>query len=457
MRKVGILLSIVLILSLIACSGGQSTAPAKKEEPPAKAAAAQKPAEKAQPAQQAAKPAEKATPAGKPAAKAPRTIKLGGTVPATGPQSNEWGPVAKKFIEEWAKLVNEQGGVYVKEYDAKLPVEVVVYDDTSNPDRSVELYEKLGNVDKVDFFFGPASSPITIRASTVAERLKIPMVTSEGNSPTIFARGLQWMVGADSLATFWSENYFKVLKQAIDSGTAKLSTIAYVIEDTPHTKDVAEGARQLAPKLAGLKEVGAEVVPPNTNDFAGVIGKLKGLNPDVVYVGAWAGPSVGFVKQANDLGLDPKELHVIQAHMNGMRFSKDVGSKLADNITSETHDGPFTKGDFKMFREVQKRAGVDDPQAYGWMSIRFVALETILKGIEKAGTLDREKVMDALKSLRYESLYGDFYFTFGTKVGDKTLNGYGNKFLYASQTQGDKIVIIGPPGSETGKYKPRKP
>jgi hypothetical protein len=48
-----------------------------------------------------------------------REIKIGGTMAVTGVFSVEWGPTAKNFMEEWAKMMNERGGVFVKEANAK--------------------------------------------------------------------------------------------------------------------------------------------------------------------------------------------------------------------------------------------------------------------------------------------------------------------------------------------------
>ena len=97
--------------------------------------------------------------------------------PATG------APAIIEFMKGWEKLVNAEGGVLVKEYNAKLPVELVLYDDESSPEKSVELYEKLNAVDKVHLFIGPGSSPITLRASTVAERLEDPDAPGRGQQP----------------------------------------------------------------------------------------------------------------------------------------------------------------------------------------------------------------------------------------------------------------------------------
>ena len=97
-----------------------------------------------------------APPAG---AQRPDRIKIGGTVAVTGRFSSDWGPGIVEFMKAWEKLVNAEGGVLVKEYNAKLPIELVLYDDESSPEKSVELYEKLAAVDKVNLFIGPGIGP----------------------------------------------------------------------------------------------------------------------------------------------------------------------------------------------------------------------------------------------------------------------------------------------------------
>ena len=174
------------------------------------------------------------------AAQRPDRIKIGGTVAVTGRFSSDWGPGIVEFMKGWEKLVNAEGGVMVKEYNAKLPVELVLYDDESSPEKSVELYEKLNAVDKVHLFIGPGSSPITLRASTVAERLKIPMLLVEANSPIIYSRGFQWIAGVDRPAQYWAGPYFDLVKELREKNVAPYRTIAFLVEDHPHTKDVAE-------------------------------------------------------------------------------------------------------------------------------------------------------------------------------------------------------------------------
>jgi branched-chain amino acid transport system substrate-binding protein len=388
-----------------------------------------------------------AAPAG---AQRPDRIRVGGTVAVTGVFSTDWGPGVIEFMKGWEKLVNAEGGVSVKEYNAKLPVELALYDDESSPDKSVELYEKLAAVDKVNFFIGPGSSPITLRASTVAERLKIPMILVEANSPVIYARGFQWIAGVDRPAQYWSGPYFDLLKELREKGTAPYRTIAFLVEDNPHTKDVAEGAIEAA-KKAGLDVVATESVPFRASDFAAIIAKFKQVNPDIVYSSGWTPTSVAFVKQMNELGLKPRELHVIHLVPE---FGKQVGPNLAEGVTGETHIA--RKHLDQRYLTILKQLNVDDPYPYKSLvlPIRYVALEAVRRGIEAAGTLDRERFMASLRSLQFDTPHGPHRFNYNVKLGNRVLNGMGEKYLYAGQFQSGKIVILAPSGAADGAYRP---
>ena len=383
----------------------------------------------------------------------PREIKIGGTMAVTGGFAVEWGPAARTFMEEWAKMMNERGGVFVKEANAKLPIKLVVYDDGSSPDRAVELYEQLATTDKVGFFTGPATSPITIRASTIAEKYGIPMVTAEANSPAIFARGFKWLVGADRPAPQWAEDYYAMVKALTDAGAMpRLKTVAVIQENTPHTMDVGWGGIHRA-NVAGLTVVATETVPPNAADFSAIIGKLKALNPDMLYVATWAGTGAAFAKQAFELGLRPRELHIPHSTITDKYYAM-VGAGIGEGITGTTHEALFKRGDKDAYFALRKRAGLSGFEA-GWTSLRFIALEALTKAIEGAGTLDRAKVMAALRGLKYETLHGPLAFGFGVEVAGKKVDGVGNKAVYPAQWQNGKIEVIWPAEVATAKYRPR--
>lgn len=389
-----------------------------------------------------------------PADKPPKEIKIGATLAITGPFSIEWGPPALNYMRALESITNDRGGIYVKEYNTRLPVKLLIYDDGSSPDRSVELYEKLATVDKVDFFLGPASSPITIKASTVGEKYGIPMIGIEANSPYIYARGFKWLVGVDMPAPQWAEDYYKMLKAFMDKKEIPpLKKLAIIKEDTPHTLDVGWGAEHHA-KIAGLDIVSIEKIPPGLADFSPIIIKWKELKPDIVYIATWGATGATFAKQAREMGFNPFEFHIPHALLS-LPWYKKAGPEIAEGITGISHVAHFKIGDVKMFNESLRKTKLG-PFDFGVAAIRLLAFEVLLKGIEKAGTLDRSKVMEAIKNIRYQTLHGEMFFRYGIEVGGRKVDGVGNKLVYMGQWQKGEVKILWPPEFADGKYIQRQ-
>jgi branched-chain amino acid transport system substrate-binding protein len=223
-------------------------------------------------------------------------------------------------------------------------------------------------------------------------------------------------------------------------------------ENTPHTLDIAWGGVNRA-SIAGLTVIATETVPPGASDFAAIIGKLKAQTPDVLYVAMWAGTAAAFAKQAFELGLKPKELHIPHSTISEKYYAM-VGSTIGEGITGMTHEAHFTKGDKDAYFALRKKVGLAGFDG-GWTSLRFIALEALTKAIEQAGSLDRGKVMAALRSLRYETLYGELAFAFNTEVAGKKVDGVGNKQIFMAQWQNGKIEVVWPAELATGRYQPR--
>jgi branched-chain amino acid transport system substrate-binding protein len=375
-------------------------------------------------------------------AKAPDAILVGATIAATGPFSAEVGPF-KKLMETWAEMVNAKGGILIKEYGKKLPLKFIIYDDTSKGPDSQRLYEKLVTEDKVHVLVGPYSSPLTMAASTVPEKHKIPFIALEANATPIFTRGFEWMVGVIDDGPKWSFHYFDMLAQ---EGKAK--TIAFVIEDTPHPKEVGSGSMPKAREI-GLKVVVEEYFPVATQDFTPIIAKIKAADPDIVYVAAFPAREGTFFKQAIEQGLNPREFHIIH---HGSAFREPAG-KAANLVTGENYWMPGVKGgpNVAEFEEVLQKTGIK-VEDYPWASIHFFGFEALRAGLEKAGTLDREKLMAALKGLDIQTISGRLRFYKKGENRNPNTAWQGTLNPFPTQIQDGKYVTLWPPQFATGKH-----
>jgi ABC-type branched-subunit amino acid transport system substrate-binding protein len=383
----------------------------------------------------------------------PSVIKIGATLAVTGPFSAEWGPTFLQFMREWEKVVNEGGGVLVSDMGRRLPIQLVIYDDESVPDKAVELYERLGAVDGVHIFLGPSTSPITLRASTVAERMHIPMVAAEANDTSLFARNFKWFVGVLERGYDWSELYFDMIGASNRAGRTNYKTVAVLISTIAHTRDVGAGVAEYA-KKAGLTVVGSDVFPFPTTDYSAIISRLRGANPDIVFLALWGGAEqTAFVRQARELGLQPQEIHSRFIGKSPMLTS--LGAPAVEGITGETYNA--LKLHDRRMRTIFERMRID-PYDLPWAPIKYVAMDTIIKAIEAAGTLRKPILMDTLRDPAFRvgttTISGSLRFNWNVREGDRVLSGFGTQKPFVAQFQGGQIRVVWPERIADGAYRP---
>ncbi|MFQ5893238.1 MAG: ABC transporter substrate-binding protein, partial [Nitrospinota bacterium] len=82
------------------------------------------------------------------------------------------GKYQQEAFQMWDEEVNKRGGLVGR------PVCLIHYDDQSDPEKSVELYEKLITEDKVALVLGPCSSAVTNPVAGVTEKYQSPMITA---------------------------------------------------------------------------------------------------------------------------------------------------------------------------------------------------------------------------------------------------------------------------------------
>jgi branched-chain amino acid transport system substrate-binding protein len=366
-------------------------------------------------------------------AESPKEIRIGATVSMSGKFSTEIGPF-KKLMEAYAAIINTRGGIYVKSAGARLPVKFIVYDDKSDGPTARKFYERLISVDKADILLGPYSSPVTFAASMAAEENKVPFIAICANSDKIYNRGFKWIVCVIDAAPRYTHRYWDMIRA---EGLAK--TVAFVVEDTLHPQGVYRGAKKLADS-AGLKEVSLSVLPADTHDFTAAIMKIQNKSPDIVFVSANVPFSIAFMRQARELGLNPKEFHVI--HHGGV-FKNGLGAGAEGVVGQSYWTQGMNYGNPELFTEVMKRSGInlDD---FPWAPAYMMAFETATQAIERAGSLDREKLMATLKHLKVMTVGGVVSFA---------ENGVGTINTYPSQIIGGQYHIVWPPEVATARHR----
>jgi branched-chain amino acid transport system substrate-binding protein len=121
-------------------------------------------------------------------AEAQPPIRIGASLAQTG----VWAVPGQNLLRGYrlcVKYTNEKGGVVGRKLD------LIVYDDGSDPAAAVRLYEKLIMQDKVDLVLGPYGSPTSEAVANVNEKYRMPMVAPIAATTSIYRKGRRFIFG----------------------------------------------------------------------------------------------------------------------------------------------------------------------------------------------------------------------------------------------------------------------
>jgi len=118
----------------------------------------------------------------------PEAIRIGHAACLTGMYAG-FGGGGAFGMEAAVEDINKLGGVFVKEYGRKLPVELIIANCESDPTKAGTLVEDMVVRDKVHALAGPIRPPpINAPVAIVAERYKIPFTAGNPMEPWLGMR-----------------------------------------------------------------------------------------------------------------------------------------------------------------------------------------------------------------------------------------------------------------------------
>lgn len=318
-------------------------------------------------------------------------IRVGVTASLTGDYA-KLGQDQLSGIQMWADDVNARGALLGRK------IEIVRYDDASDPEKSAALYERLISEDKVDLLLGPYSSDITLVASRVVERHNFPMVATGAASAKIWEQGFSNIFQIDAPA----DEYMELpLELANDKG---LKRIALVYADTEFPREVAAGARKMAASH-GMQVVLDEAYPQESQEFAGIAGRLKAASPDVVIGGTYFNDSVALVRAIRQTGLKP-EILVMTVGPAQEGFGRQLGDEANGVMGAiawmRSAKMPLAY-DFSFRYKLKYGHNAAVHAAYG-----YAGGQVLEAAVRLAGSLDREAVREQLKTMEFRSLLGHY-------------------------------------------------
>ena len=363
---------------------------------------------------------------GKPAAPAAESaptatsIVVGATLPLTGSESRTGG-FYKEGYELAFEEANAAGGLSVG--GKKLPLELKLLDDTSTQATAASLADRLVNSDKVPFLLGTYSSHLVEAQSVVAEQNHVPYVNGGGGAIEIYQRGFKWLFGLLAPVQLLSGAIMEwVDSQQTLGKLPKHAKIAVLWENTAHGKDFRAGVQEFAKKHADCCEIVVdESFELNGKDFGALLNKVKSANADIFLADAHLPDYVAIQRQYITLGM----CHKVQsygARGSEKQASEALGKEHIQYILSsvwwnaQLGKAGLTKHFVDIFKAKYKDRTPEWYQAVGYETARALFL-----AIEKANSLDREKVRAALASLDVESILPGGKLSFPASSGQQAI------------------------------------
>ena len=295
-------------------------------------------------------------------------------------------------LKMWAYDVNSRGALLGRK------VEIVSYDDQSDPAVSAGLYEKLISDDGVDLLIGPYASDVTLAASEVAERHGFPMVSGSASATDIWSRGYRNIFQVDSPA----DRYMDLLIES--ASNAGLTTIALAYAGSDFPRGVARGVRTRA-DAAGMKLVFDEEYREDSTDFSDLVRRLKASNPDLVIGGTYLEDSIALVREVKRQNFSPKALAftVGPALVEfGDALGPDADGILGVVAWMRGGNVPMSYDLSFRYKEMTGRnAGVHAASGYA-------AGQVLEAAVRLADSLDRDAVREQLREMKFGSLLGRY-------------------------------------------------
>src|SRR5580704_12370257 len=232
------------------------------------------------------------------ASKAADPMRIGLSVSLTGAVA----PIGKQVLtalQIWRDEVNTKGGLLGRQ------VELVFYDDQSNPSNVPQLYTKLIQVDKVDLLIGPYATNMVAPAIPVLmqfHKTTIGILANAANSKFHYDQYFSMLPTGPEPQKAFAYGFFELAAAA----TPRPKTVAIVAADAEFAQNAADGARQTIKEIGGFDLVLDQKYPPTTTDYTPIMRAVQALNPDIVFVAAYPPDSVGIVRAANEIGLTPR-------------------------------------------------------------------------------------------------------------------------------------------------------
>ena len=367
-----------------------------------------------------------------------KEILIGVLTSLTGPEAMTTFE-AKWACEQAANDINNKGGIFVKEVNMRLPVKLVFVDAKSTPDGAAQAMEKAIKFDKIDLALGADSTAMNLAAATVCEKYKVFFAMTTTWLDFVAKQNYQY--ASAMFTTIGEASHTPFLIWALLPKEERPQRPVLFMQDNIDGQGFGAGFKAFAEQY-GYKFVVDEPYQPGTRDFSSYILKWKAANADALLTFVTATDGITLLRQMKE-----QKFRIPYTHGWGGFWPREFAQSMGEDSNYIIHDGFWnSKNGAPMSEELQNRYvkehnGLDSVN----IGLSYANLEILCMAIERAGSIESEKVRDAIFSGQFKS----------ATVGDVKFDEKGLAFkpLNAMQWWNGERMPVYPPNTEVWSYK----
>lgn len=352
-----------------------------------------------------------------PAAAVDCPIKIGGMAPLSAPGTVVGGEAMRDAMLIAEEDINAAGGVL------GCDIEVVIGDTEGLPEKGAALMEKFITQDGVVAIGGGYHSSVGVASKDVADARGVPVVFAETWNDTITGDKQKYVFRIAPLSSWASST---IWKHALEiPGVEK---VAILTENTdygiPAAQETTKGLE------GGGKSVVTFSVDIGTQDYAGIVQRMKAENPDMIIVLATGEAGYNFHQQAADAGIGSQDIifHAGQVSLESKAFWENVpDGNYAFVQRIGVPENLFTEEGKAFAAKYKERTGKDAVESYAMEAYDSIAI--LAQAIGEAGSTDGDAIVDALEGVEHNGTLGKIYFPYGSKK-DPSVDGHGDEWWH---------------------------
>ena len=336
------------------------------------------------------------------AAPAKDKIVIGQAISLSGPLAGAVQIAGGPIYELWVEEVNKKGGIYVKEYGKKLPVELKRYDDKSDIGTMTNLLEKLILQDKVDFVFPPWGTAWLFAAAPIANKYGYILIGGPGGALELKKLSLPYFFQVLNFSETQAPAIADIYKEV------GVKSVAVIFRGDLHGIEYGDAVAPYL-KKAGIEVKMKKSYPPEIKDLSPLLKEAKALNVDAFFIAAYPDGGMLVTGQAMELGINFKAFLITVLPFSPNLYRDTFGAAAVEGVMGGgAWNAKTSPGAKELVDKFVARFKVE-PDYWGGLYY-WSSLQHFQQAIEKAGTLDQKKIRDIMAKEKFNTALGPFWY-----------------------------------------------